>query len=61
MSSANPDSAALTRGSAGRYCAVHFLLLKVASSVGMGLVLKQADTRGMNRPGFSLQIWSFIP
>jgi drug/metabolite transporter (DMT)-like permease len=28
---------------------VHFLLLKIASSVGMGLVLKQADARGMNR------------
>jgi drug/metabolite transporter (DMT)-like permease len=28
---------------------VHFLLLKIASSVGMGLVLKQADVRGINR------------
>lgn len=28
---------------------MHFLLLKIASSVGMGLVLKQADVRGMNR------------
>jgi Ca2+/Na+ antiporter len=28
---------------------VHFLLLKVASAVGMGLVLKQAETRGVDR------------
>lgn len=28
---------------------MHFLLLKIASSVGMGLVLKQADVRGINR------------
>ena len=28
---------------------MHFLLLKIASSVGMGLVLKQADSRGLSR------------
>ena len=42
-------SAHLTAPEARRYLTVHLLLLKVVSAVGMGLVLKHADARGLDR------------
>jgi len=39
----------LTVAAGQRYFAVHFLLLKVLSSAGMGLTLKHADQRGVER------------
>lgn len=40
---------ALTLSVCTAYLAVHFLLLKIVSAVGMGLVLKQADVHGLSR------------
>lgn len=37
------SSAELTRRKQGAYLAVHFLLLKVASAVGLGLILRRAE------------------
>jgi drug/metabolite transporter (DMT)-like permease len=39
----------LTERQDAAYLAVQFLLLKIAASVGMGLVLKQADAKGLSR------------
>ena len=41
--------AGLTRRPDAAYSAVHFLLLKIASSVGMGLVLKQTQAKHLAR------------